>query len=680
MIRPVICLLLLLYMSWSVRAQDMSDGFSMLSRGDFKEAEAFFNEILRRHPANKTARVCFGRATGLSGNTIKALTIFDHLLADYPGDQEVLLNKAEAYLWRKDADRATDIYYEILKADSTNFTALLGIANSFSMDQSYEKAWEYIQKALGIQPKNNQAKISGKYIRLGYANQLASEKQQFEKALGLVGQNLDEDPDDQESLSLLANIYLMSEDYVRSDSTYSLLRDSIQSLKGKSKALHLLGRNREALQKAAEVRRLARDTGEVVQSNIVFVRALLWNNKIREARIMIDSMIAVYPDQVELLAGEAEVSMYEADFEKGYHSFSSYLEHLPESFTGNLGKADASHALGLDHQAYNYAYRTLMYYPGQKDAINFISKLNFLHSPRMHSGYSVGRASDGSSNYSLTIGGSLSLSPLLSTKAIYRQKNFEGAHIEGIRSETMTISVTGQTNKRLKLSGSYSLINLYLGEGGSTQRSDVDISLNAKVNKIQQLEAGYQTEIQDFNGQLLRQNIKTVHYMVKNLMYWKVSGFGWYSEIYHSNLSDDNKRNLIFTSLYKDITQKPALKAGFNFLMMSFEKNRPADYFSPLRYNQKEVFAAFDLANNKFIGLSGEIAAGIQEADNQNPFSWRAKLNLKKELGNFSFSATGSYSTISATQSAGFSFLELKGQLSWRINDTPIFDRKFRLN
>ncbi|MFC5048870.1 tetratricopeptide repeat protein [Aquimarina hainanensis] len=55
----------------SVQAQDMNEGFSYLESGKFEKASLFFEEILKTYPDNKTARLCYGRAIGLSGTPKK---------------------------------------------------------------------------------------------------------------------------------------------------------------------------------------------------------------------------------------------------------------------------------------------------------------------------------------------------------------------------------------------------------------------------------------------------------------------------------------------------------------------------------------------------------------------------------------------------------------------------------
>ncbi|MEL7005861.1 MAG: tetratricopeptide repeat protein, partial [Bacteroidota bacterium] len=185
---------LLLSLMWvpisGLKAQDFSAGFSMLEKGQFVEARSFFSEQLQKDSSNFTALICYGRATGLSGNILESQGIFRKLLIMKPGNVEVLLNLAESYLWDKNGKQAADLYVKIITDQPDNFAATLGYANSLSMTKQYEKAYQFIHKALQLEPNNAQAKVSRKFIRLGYADYLAAQQGEYEKALELVNDNL----------------------------------------------------------------------------------------------------------------------------------------------------------------------------------------------------------------------------------------------------------------------------------------------------------------------------------------------------------------------------------------------------------------------------------------------------------------------------------------------------------
>lgn len=680
------CLLLFVtFSSLVLSAQDMQEGFSFLENGQFKQAEIFFEEILTQYPTNKTGLICYGRAVGLSGDPKKSVAIFDDLLISYPNDLEVLLNKSEAFLWLKDSESAIAEYATILSSDQELFPALLGIANSYSMNGQYEKSYSYIQKAINEQPNNAQAQVSAKYIRLGYANQLASEKQEYKQAIDLVSINLTSDAEDQESLGLLANIFLITGKYETADSIYASMTNALDALLGQSTSQHLLGNEKQALLLAKKAFSSPDDSSTPLnqsRKSTHLVSALLWNNQIEDAGKLVDSLIVLAPENSEFLASKAEVAMYEADFDLGIANYNAFLKIKPGSFKGNLGRADAFHALGLDGESYNYAFQTLKLYPGQKDVLGFIGRLNTQHSPKVSAGYTIGKVSDGSSFNLKSVGGSVSINPMITTSVSMSEKDFQSQGVEtGTKSQTMAIASTMQLNKSLKVQASYGLLKIVQKEGLIQNRSDIDLSMQYRLNKVQNLTLSYQTEIQDFNAQLLNQNLKTTHLALKNAMFWKVKGIGSYTELYKSFLSDGNSRALLFTSVYKSFNSPAQLKAGLNYLTMAFENSVPESYFSPKAYNQLEVFTSLSYDGKKLpFSVSIDLAGGLQSLQEQAQTTWRTKVALGKSFGRLSLEVAGSYSSISAAQSNGFSVSQLSGKAIWRISDTPLFFKNLKSN
>jgi tetratricopeptide (TPR) repeat protein len=212
-------LLFIILCSLNSLGQNMSDGFKYLETGKYTQAQHFFETILVAHPTNKTARLCYGRATGLLGRTGEAVNLFTKLLADYPLDFEVKLNYAEALLWNSNYRKAKIYYKKLLKENNESFPALLGYANTLSNLKEFEVALLYADKALVIIPKNNNALISKKYIRLGLANKKIQTKE-YRISENLLKQNLKTFRNDKETLINLANLYLISDQIDKARNTY----------------------------------------------------------------------------------------------------------------------------------------------------------------------------------------------------------------------------------------------------------------------------------------------------------------------------------------------------------------------------------------------------------------------------------------------------------------------------
>ncbi|WP_368662267.1 tetratricopeptide repeat protein [Zobellia laminariae] len=146
-----LCLFLLLSF-YGMAQSPLQPGFTLLEKGDFEQAETFFEGYLTDNPKNKTALICYGRAVGLSGEPEKATGMFSSLLEEYPGDFEIQINYNESFLWDKKFKEAEPLYAQLVKEYPENFGAVLGYANTLSNLKKYEKALEWVERALIIQP------------------------------------------------------------------------------------------------------------------------------------------------------------------------------------------------------------------------------------------------------------------------------------------------------------------------------------------------------------------------------------------------------------------------------------------------------------------------------------------------------------------------------------------------
>ena len=184
-LKPIFFGLLFLVPFSCLFAQDMQEGFNYLETGKYVKAKSFFDTILKEYPDNKTARLCYGRAVGLLGDSQQAVSIFTTLKKDYPNDFEIKLNYAESLLWDKQFVEAETFYEKLNQENNTSFPAVLGYANTLSNLKKYEKALQLVNKALQIQEGNPNALLSRKYVRLGYANTIAQDKK-YDEAIALL--------------------------------------------------------------------------------------------------------------------------------------------------------------------------------------------------------------------------------------------------------------------------------------------------------------------------------------------------------------------------------------------------------------------------------------------------------------------------------------------------------------
>ena len=674
-----ICFLFGLIITSVTFAQNMEEGFQYLETGKFDQAEVFFHQILAEYPTNKTAILCYGRAVGLNGNAPKAIKIFTNLLKEYPSDIEIQLNYAESLLWGKQFHEAKVYYTHLVAENPTNFVALLGFANTFSNLKEYENALIYVDKALEVSVKNPNALISRKYIRLGYANEFV-QKQDYNTALSLLNENLIDFPEDKETLLNKVTIYLMTKETDNATKIYEQIatnaKDSLLALNGLALVAHIAGKDKNALEisKTALVKsKTIKDSILAQQTAERYTQALIWNRKFKEAEHIIKNLLTDYGHKNWILALRATLGMYRSDFKETISDYEQILKKDSLSFDGHLGSTNAYFANGEINKAYRGVFKTLEIYKNQKDAQEFLNKINKIYTPFLEEKLS----------YTFDNGDNIAFSTFtnihfpISTSLIF-SANYEFRKTENTvsknkaKSNNFNLVVQYQFHPKIIFSAktgvshSISYNNDYL-------QPLLEASLKMKPIKLQDLEIGYKREVQNFNADLVDKEIVT-HNLILNYNLSTNFKFGWFTQYLYSTQTDKNERNLLFTSLYYNFLSKPALKGGFNYQYITFKDQVPTVYFSPQKFNAVEVF--IDITkNDRNLFYSLNAATGYQYIENQPKQStYRVQAKLGYNLSDRLISNIyGTRSNIASATSAGFTFTEIGFVLKWYLTRKPLF-------
>jgi len=665
-------------------AQNMKEGFTYLETGKYSKAELFFKNILIEYPTNKTAKLCFGRAVGLNGNSEKSVEIFTNLLIKYPQDFEIKLNYAESLLWNKNFNQAKGYYQNLVNENSQSFPALLGYANTLSNLKIYNQAIEFVDKALIVSPGNLNALISKKYINLGFANQYV-QKREYNTAISLLKENLLLFQNDIETLQNLANVYLISENFMNAETTYTLIgtfsQHKLTSLNGLALVSHLKGKEKEALKISFKaINSINKQTNTVLaqQTKERYVQALIWNREYTEAATHVKKLNEKHPNKNWVLSLRATLNIYKSNFKKSITDYDLILKNDSISFDGNLGKANALKASGLYGQAYKAGNKALTFYNNQKDIVTFLKKLDTKFTPFIES--KVTYSSDNGNNEATTFysGVSLPVSTKLKFNTNYTYRNTQNSfsNLEAT-SHSLLGGVSYQLLPTVVFNSSLGITNAATNLLNYSQFL-TDISFNIKPFKLQNLDIGYKRELQDFNADLLSREIIQNNYYVNYSLNTNVN-FGWFSQYYYTSQNDNNTRNLFFTSAYYTILNNPILKAGVNYQYITFENQVPTIYFSPEKFNAVEVF--IDLlrdensikSNQWFYGLNA--ATGFQYIENterQNTYRFQGKLGYKfseRSIANLFIN----HSNIASVTAAGFKFTEIGFRFKWYFTKKPIF-------
>ena len=679
--KSLLCLTVFFFLSLFSQGQNaLQDGFAYLENGNFKEAENFFRTALKTTPNNKTVQICYGRAVGLNGSPEKANALFSTLLQKYPNDFEVAINYNESFLWAKDYEVAKPLYKNLVERYPTEFAALLGYANTLSNLKEYKAALEWINRALELKPKNESAKISRKYIKLGYANAYTN-AQEYTTATNMLHEIFTDFPEDKDALLNLANIYLITKDTDNAKKIYERYatspQDSITAMNRIALAVHIAEKDKEALQIA---RKAKNRVGEFNNFELTertydhYVQALIWNRKFKNAQQQIDSLQLNFGDRNWILALKAILGMYTGDFKSSLQSYDAILEKDSISFDGNLGKANALFASDKIVPAYEAAFKTLRIFKNQKDALGFIEKLNGLHTPTVeeHAAYTFDNGNNVA--FSNTMTAFVPFSTKFKTTISYQYRNTENTVT--LNKATSHIALLGLGYKILPHVNLKTVVGFNHSRFMETTYTQpvLDAKLALKPYKLQSLELGYQREVQSFNADLIEREIVMNHYGLSYNLGTNVN-FGWYTQLMHTQQTDANTRNLLFSSLYYTVLQKPTLKVGLNYQYITFGEQVPTLYFSPEQYRAGEIFADIRGTFSKKTSYMASAATGIQKIENDPQSTiFRAELDLQHQFGKrLSGNLYGKYSNIASATAAGFEFAEIGLKLKWAFMEKPIF-------
>ena len=686
-IKKKLGLVFIFMLGLSSQAQNMQEGFTNLEKGEFAKAAIFFEDILKTYPDNKTAKLCYGRAVGLSSSPEKATLLFDDLLKTYPDDFEIQLNYAECMLWNKNFIDAKPYYFGLISKHPESFPALLGYANTLSNLKEYKEALEYVNKALVVSVKNPNALVSKKYIRMGYANQFV-QKQDYKTALSLLDENFEDFPKDKETLMNKANIFLTTKDIKNAKKTYLELattkNDSLMALNGLSLVAHIAEKENEALsiaKKAIEKSKFVSDQKLQNQTKERYVQALIWNKKFKEAETKINEYKISNPNENWVLALSATLGMYRSDFKESIADYQNILKNDAKSFDGNLGVSNAYFADGYPLKAYDAVDKTLKIFENQKDAVGFLRKLNENYTPTLEEKLSYSFDNGNNNAYATNTAILFPVSTKWAFNVLYQYRKTENS-ITKNAADANDFKVGFQYQFHPKIS-----FNANAGLSAASSYSNsysqllADAFFKIKPLKLQDLEIGYKREIQNFNADLVNKEIVTNNYY---LNYNIGSNFklGWFTQYFYTSQNDDNKRNLLFTSLYYTFLSKPILKGGFNYQYIAFKDQVPTVYFSPKKFNAYEIFIDF-LKDEKAIEKQNifytvSLATGLQYIENdpkQSTYRIQAKFGYKfsdRLLAN----VYGLRSNIASATASGFTYTEVGFRLKWLLIPKPIFKTK----
>ena len=659
--------IILVFFTFQLQGQSsLQEGFNLLDQQSYEEASDFFSKILETDTENKTAKICLARAKGLGGNTSTALNLLDELKEKYPDDLEVGLNLAEAYLWAKNPQPAADIYTEILKINPENFTAIFGKANALSSLFKYEQALPLINKALKLQPRNNNAITSKRYIQYGVADQ-KRKNQDYKGAIRILDTVLITHKNDQQALINKGICYLSMQDINNAEWVFNFMQKrNINDFESSLLLSHInliKHKNESAIFYANKALKNtnAQDENNFIRANIQKVNVLGASKRFDDANEILDMLSLDYPKHNDILLARARMLVWDQDYNLGLEKYAL----VPDSnYVFHMGLAEAYKAQRQNLKAKCEIEKSLLLIPNQPDALGLLREVKLAQSPKLH--LMAATSSDIGKNEANDYLASLAL-PIKEKHTLladvgYR-KTFQGITLFNATQKSIFLGDHVRFNHKFDLMAKAGLIQYDDQEQTSSQNILFDLKSNYQLTKNHRIGFGYLRDALKYSSDLIRSGILKESF-VGTYVFSKNNWPSLYLQYDKTKQSDDNSRNVFFSSLFYQVSTFPLIKSGINFTQMSYDESRPELYFSPELYQVIEAFIHFgnDFETRSKFMYHFEATFGKQKLD-QDPRINTTRISAElgyKFTDRLNMMGQYFYSTAANSTNKGFSFTQYK--------------------
>ena len=191
------------FLFWGRETENpLKKGRELYALGRYAEAEREFSSGLAGldTAASKKAYWFIGSCYEKEGKLDHALANYQLAVRIYPKDTQLLLALGRLYLKIGLFDRATTIFSTMLRMDSDNFEANVGIAEVYANEGFLSKAAQHYKTAL------ESMTVRDLQLWRAYASTLL-EQRQYGQAREVMEHTLSIDPNDPDSLLLSARLY-----------------------------------------------------------------------------------------------------------------------------------------------------------------------------------------------------------------------------------------------------------------------------------------------------------------------------------------------------------------------------------------------------------------------------------------------------------------------------------------
>ncbi len=636
--KEIVLFVIFVLINWSLNAQnEVEKGFQLLDAGNYQEAYAIFQPLLEENPERIDIQIGYGRALGLKGDGKSASKFFYNSYNKNKDNLELRLNYAESLLWISDSKNAKIEYQEILINNPGNWTSYIGLGNAYSIEKDYENALINLKKAKSI--KNDLEYIDflilENLLAKAYYHKLNGE---YEDAISIYNNLLLENSKNHRARIGLGDIYLNQKEYDLAYQQFDTLQNTeshkidalikiafIQNLKNKPKS---------ALEYIKEAKQLIENDPQSpyhFEVDKMMLFALLWNENIKEAEILLEEMKYKYRKRLELLVPQAQIFVYKGQFEKAYTTFDEIIRLDSTSFDGNLGYANTLYGVWDYKNAENYLNTTLKYYPFQTDALFLKNKIQKEKSVKLHSGYSILKDNGNNTQLQFDLGIKVPLSLRWSIIGEYSNYQVDNSFFENEADINYTEVGIQYYQKNWHNTVQIGLASSKYNKIIPNRWLLFDMVSQYKINGNHQFNFIAHKKVYDYTADLINKEILFTNLGIEYS--GKIGqNTGIFSQYMTTFFSDRNRRNSFLNSIYYSFYKRPLLKIGLNTQYITFKQQMAQDYYSPDNLLILEAFIEFNslVMDNKKWGVKLELVPGlIKEKEMPAQFNYR----LAAELG-----------------------------------------------
>ncbi len=642
--KNVTILILSLFLS-PLYAQDFAEGYKMLDSQNYTEALQYFTHQKSTYPDNITAKICYGRALGLSGSAEAALDFFSTLAREEPSNDEVEINLAESLLWNKKYIEAREKYEKLYQKHPDKKFLRTKYAESLSQTQEHDKALLHIDTVVHDH-SDSTALVSHKYLYLAAAYDYVK-KNDTRKARALLDHALEHHTDDGDVLMSMADIALQEKKTQEAMRLYKTAEkiesDPYRAKRGQALAYY----QSMQYERATYITHALLTQRALVQDTLLLIDIYLAQNK-RDEALKIHT--ATSPNQH---MAALQIAQYKSDYESA-DGLLRQLKSGPTSIIKSLEQGIYFYHKKTQDSLLQ-AYRELQ---GEDDAylnqraIQIRQTANFADLK-----YAYGLDSDSGQSHKYTLSTRLRMSPSWYLYPRISQKNTLA--LRGDSSAQMSqlgVGISRQKHSNLEVHGYLGFIKIASLEGTIPV---YDLGLRYRPLPNHYMSLGINKELQDFNTALISQQLG-VHSLTAAYNYTWHQRIGWYTHTRYSLWDDHNRQLSFYNSLYLRLKRKPGIKTGINLQYMSFRDAKSSLYFSPNSYLLTEVFIELhkDLTESGsfFYHVLGSVGyQKIEDQKRQSSYRIESSLGYKFWKENH-LSLFGGYSNAANTSVSGFAY------------------------